>query len=379
MATGQYAMPRHPVRALFVGSLASLFLSACADGGTIADQDVQHRLDALALNFQELSKTGFSGSILVACEGETLFKNDYGVFPEEVQTVRYEVASITKWITAIAILKLVDDGVVNLEDPLIRFWPDAPRDKASITLSQLLLHQSGIDQNYAAEGQFALEAASNAIFEQPLIDLTNGGFNYSNDNYSLLAMVIELVTEQGYQAYLTDTIMTPLGLEPIAFWPDDIRAYEHFPPLLNPRDSEGRQKDWGFRGGHGARLSVEELHQIYLGVVNGKILSPNSVKLLFSPQHQRPSGTGIAFGWYTNVDEEGRHLGSTRGHDDSGGNAVLYRVDNHGLIVIAATNHGPAREHGPGWSRGARDLMLLHLANGENQIDICHRTSGASE
>ncbi|GAA0464875.1 hypothetical protein GCM10009096_01730 [Parasphingorhabdus litoris] len=370
-------MPRHPVRALFVGSLASLFLSTCAHGDTFADQSVQNRLDPLALDFQELSKTGFSGSILVACDGEILFKNDYGVFPEEGQTVRYEVASITKWITAITVLKLVDDRVVSLDDHLTRFWPDAPSDKADITVSQLLLHQSGIDQNYAAEGQFTLDAASNAIFEQPLIDLANDRFSYSNDNYSLLAMIIELVTEQGYQAYMTETVMTPLGLEPIAFWPDDIRASEHFPPLLNPRDSEGRQKDWGFRGGHGARLSVEELHQIYLGVVNGKILSPGSVKLLFSPQHNRPSGTGIAFGWYTNVDEEGRHLGSTRGHDDSGGNAVLYRVDNDGLIVIAATNHGPAREHGPGWSRDARDLMLSHLASGENQIDICHRTSGA--
>ncbi|TNE62220.1 MAG: class A beta-lactamase-related serine hydrolase [Alphaproteobacteria bacterium] len=343
--------------------IAILMLSSSA--GADALKDANAGLDNLAAG-------GFQGSVLVACGKDTVLRRDVGLpAHDDTATVRYEVASISKWLTAIATLKLVEQGHLGLDASLSKFFPAVPADKADITVRQLLTHQSGLPQAYAAEGHADMADAAAAIFAGPLDFPPGTGFGYANDNFSLLAMLIEKASGMPYRASLQQTIADPLGMDPVAFWPDPIRPDEYFPPLLSPRETPPYRQDWGFMGGHGARLSVAELHKILMGIEDGTLLTPASRALLFGPHLTTEGGTGIGMGWYHNRDDAGRALQSTRGSDNSGGNAVVYKVGTDGLVVIAATNAGPDEDAGPGWSRQARDVLIAAFAASPGHPDYC--------
>lgn len=310
---------------------------------------------------EALVEAGFQGSVLLACGRDVIYRRDVGV-DAAGGALRYWVASISKSLTAIAVLRRVDSGELSLEDPLSRFFPSAPDDKAVITLFQLLTHQSGLPQAYAAEGIADLDDAAGAVFRQALSFAPGTGFQYANDNYSLLGMVLERSTGRPYRAIMADTLSHPLGIEPIAFWPDPVRADEVVPPLMSPPPSTAATNDWGFLGGHGARLSVDELHAIAVALETGALLSPGGMAALYGPHRHTSGGTGVGMGWFRETDAAGRGLRWTRGYDTSGANAVLYLFDGSDALLIAASNAGPAEGDGPGWSRSARDALLPLLA-----------------
>ena len=351
-------------------SSASLALTACSSmQGT--NSEPLDTLQSARAELETLQEKGFIGSVLIACNDRIVLEQDVGVDHNSRNILRYEVASISKWITAIAILTLFENGHIDLNDSIEKYFPEAPPEKADITLFHLLTHQSGLLQNYKAEGQSVSTNAASAILNAPLSFKPGTNFAYSNDNYSLLAIVIERASGVPYKTYLHKVITQPLGQAPIAFWPDSLREGETMPPLLNERTGSPGRIDWGFLGGHGARMSVRELFSILRAIDHGDILGPDAMKLLQSPHVFLPSRTAVGMGWYINTDEQGRHLESTRGQDESGGNAVVYKVGQDGLIIIAATNNGPEESQGPGWSRQVRDAMIDIFAASDHQASFC--------
>ena len=333
----------------------------------VGDEDpvaaAEAALEALAVD-------GFAGSVLVACENDIVLHGDYGLAPHDPAVVRYWVASVSKGLTAVALMKLAEDGLLNVTDNVSQYFPAAPADKRDITLFQLLTHQSGLPQNYASEGVAARDEAAASILAQPLNHPPGAQFSYSNDNYSLLAIIIELSSGEPYKKFIETTISEPLDIEPVAFWPDDQRSGEYTPPLLSPPVDTGADIDWGFLGGHGARLSVKEMHRIGLGAKQGTLIGSEGRDLLFGPHVNSSSGLGVGMGWFNEVAGDGRRMLWMRGSDTSGGNALFYLVGENGLAIAAATNAGPGEDDGPGWSRDVRDAMISIFApSGEE--DYC--------
>jgi CubicO group peptidase (beta-lactamase class C family) len=303
----------------------------------------------------ELSARGFSGSVLVACGGRVLFHQNYGVASPDGQEPSYWLASISKQFTAAAVLQLAHAGRITLSDPLSRFFPDVPADKSNITLEQLLAHRSGLPQAYAADGISDRATAARAIFASPLRETPGAAFRYSNDNYTLLAMIIEIVSGSRFEDYVRTHLFEPAGFTDAGFWPDADDDY--VPPLLQPFTGSAGAANWGFRGGHGMRASVEDLHRWTVALDEGRILPPNQIAQLYGPHTQARDGDGVGYGWFWS-DIDGERWLWTRGSDSSGSNAVLYRLWGAPLILIAATNAGPAEAEGPGWSRQARDALM---------------------
>ncbi len=354
-------------------SLAVLMFFASCGPASEKLEDENSDIDRIGVAqtaLETLTGDGFAGSVLVACDSDVVLHGDYGLEPHDSTVVRYWVASVSKGLTAIAVLKLAENGSLDLTDKVAQYFPAAPADKRDITLFELLTHQSGLPQNYASEGIAARDDAAAAILAQPLKHAPGAQFSYSNDNYSLLAIISELASGVSYKKFIERTISEPLDLEPIAFWPDDPRSGEYIPPLLDPFSDTGADIDWGFLGGHGARLSVGELHRIALGVKQGALIGPESVDLLFGPHLTSLSGLGVGMGWFQEERSDGRYLLSMRGSDSSGGNAMFYFVGGNGLAIAAATNAGPEEDRGPGWSRRARDTMIDIFAPGGEQ-DYC--------
>lgn len=307
-----------------------------------------------------LASEGFAGSVLVACGETPLFAGDFGLRGAEGRAPSYWIASISKQFTAAAILRLSERGALSLSDSLSRFFPEAPPDKADITLFQLLTHQSGLPQGYAADGVQDRDAAAAAILATPLAQAPGGGFLYSNDNYTLLALVTELATGEPFETFVAREVFAPAGLRDFGFWPDDSDAFT--PHLIAPRDAGRRIANWGFRGPTGMRMSVDDLHRWALALNGDAVLNAESRRLLFGPHVSASNGEQVGFNWFW-AQTQGRSWLSTRGSESYGANAVLYLDPASPLIIIAATHAGP--RDGQGWSRRARDALMSVFASGD--------------
>ena len=166
----------------------------------------------------------FTGSVLVAKDGQVLLSQGYGMADVELDVpntpqTKFRLGSITKQFTAMAILLLQQQDKLNLQDAICQYITDCPRSWHPITIQQLLTHTSGIHDFSALPGfaEFKLHPATPLqIIEQfrnlPL-DFTPGKtFSYSNSGYILLGYIIEKVSGQAYADYLQQAIFQPLQM-----------------------------------------------------------------------------------------------------------------------------------------------------------------------
>ena len=129
------------------GSLALVLIASWAAAGSapVAPKDprssAEEGIARARTYWKALDTIGFRGVGLVAKDGKALLlEGSGGVSP----TATFDIASIAKSLTAMAVLRLAGRGVLKLDDPLGRFFPDAPPDKRAITVHQLLTHTGGI-------------------------------------------------------------------------------------------------------------------------------------------------------------------------------------------------------------------------------------------
>lgn len=304
--------------------------------------------------FDALVEEGFSGSVLAACGADVIYRRDIGVDLAGAPETTYWLASLTKQFTATAILTLVEQGRLSLDDNLADFFPDAPEDKAGVTLFQLLSHQSGLPHEYTAEGVRDRDAAVAAILALPLDFAPGEEFGYADENYVLAAAIIEIVAGETYEDYIA-AMLERAGLRSFGFWPE---ADETTQPLAEELPEHWRYPSWGFRGAGGLRMSVEDLHRWARALDENRVISAESRDILLGRHVTTSRGLEVGFTWFHEIDDAGRALLWTRGYDTAGFNAVLYRVEDTDFIITAATHGGPSEDDGPGWSRSARDVLL---------------------
>lgn len=148
----------------------------------------------------------------------------------------YEVGSVTKTMTSAAVLELVDQGILHLDDSLYHWLPTMNYIDSNITIRQLLRHQSGLYDVLAnpVNQPTLLNDISKIWTPQEVIDTfllaplaaPGGTWNYCNTNYFLLAMIIKAATGQEYHQFIRTNFFTPLQLNSIA-----VPAFE---PLTSP-------------------------------------------------------------------------------------------------------------------------------------------------
>lgn len=168
---------------------------------------------------------GFNGSILVAKNGQVVFEKYVGVInfaTKEAITENssFHLASISKTFTGMAILKMIEEGRLGLDDPLQKFFPELPY--KGITIHMLLDHRSGLpnyldfmdsiwDKKRKATNEDVLQFM---IVHKPALQAQpDRVFHYCNTNFMLLAMVLEKITKQSYPEYMRDSLFIPLGMK----------------------------------------------------------------------------------------------------------------------------------------------------------------------
>lgn len=237
----------------------------------------------------------------VARAGEPLYVRAFGLADLEhnVPVIRdtvFKLASITKQFTAAAVLRLVEDREVSLDDRLSRFVPELPQ-AGQVTLYQLLVHTSGIPDY--AEDPAGLRTKSVARTPAQMLEWIAGlkpqfhfdpgtRWSYSNSNYVLLGVVVERVSGQSLGAFFAERLLRPAGLTATTF--DDPRD-------VVPDRSQGYRKDKGSPRGYanadwisptipgaagGLRTTVDDLLRWSHALFSGRVLAPVTVTRMVS-------------------------------------------------------------------------------------------------
>lgn len=167
---------------------------------------------------------------------------------------RFQVASLSKWLTAWGVMTLVEDGRIDLDAPVSTYltrWqlPDGPFDEDAVTVRRLLSHTAGLGDGLGYQGFASAEevqsleasltdprdASPNARGGVSVTAEPGSGWAYSGGGYTLLQLVVEEVSGQDFATYMDEAVFAPLGMEDTGF--DHAEAAQG--PLADNYDAEG--------------------------------------------------------------------------------------------------------------------------------------------
>jgi CubicO group peptidase (beta-lactamase class C family) len=197
--------------------------------------------------------TGFSGSLLVTCNGVTLLRASAGEADASAgkacsAETRFQIASVSKQFTAAAVMLLVDDDAIDLDDHIGHLLPGCSPQWRDLTLHQLLSHTSGLEHwNDVPDFDVARPGEPVEFLERfakvPLRSAPSRTWHYSSPGYLLAARVVEAICGAAYADFLTERILGPLGMA--------ATVVGRTPP---------EPMAWGYR--HGKRVDVAQFAAI---------------------------------------------------------------------------------------------------------------------
>jgi CubicO group peptidase (beta-lactamase class C family) len=219
----------------------------------------------------------------------------------------FDLASVSKSFTAAAVLKLVENGRIALDDPIERHLDGVPADKRAITIRQLLQHESGI----TGIGDWADErdAMAAAALAAPLRFAPGSRFEHSNLGYFLLAATVERASGVRFEEFLKDEIHAPPCMTSSALFDD--RSL----PLSRDTDRvvDGRMRvgsasvnpypmRWGYLGAGGVTTRLSDMVLWESALRTGTILKPESIAAMFTPSEFESSDGRYALGWFVRTE-----------------------------------------------------------------------------
>lgn len=290
----------------FVVLLFAIFAGVSAHAGD----------DAFRKELTERLKSATKGetsgvAVLVARDGEILFQGGFGYADVDQKTpitaeTKFRIGSVTKQFTAAAILKLVEQDRLSLEDPLAKYFPEFPGGDR-VTVRHLLNHTSGL-KSYTDKPDFIVRVTQPiepseliASFQNDPPDFAPGtGFHYNNSAYFLLGEIIKKVSGKSYGEYLQETFFQPLGMTSTGVYDNAdppegaARGYSYINEQLSP----ALDWDMSWAGAAGALYStVGDLHLWNEALYGGKLLSPESLKAATTPLELPPDVDGMSYGF----------------------------------------------------------------------------------
>jgi D-alanyl-D-alanine carboxypeptidase len=278
-------------RALLLATSAAFIAQpSYADAQSAVTPALRARIDSIAR--AALRSSGApSISLAVVKDGQIVYANAYGqarlspALPA-APTMRYSIGSVSKQITATAVLLLAEQHKLSLDDKVSRWFPSLTRAN-EVSVRQLLSMTSGYQdfwpQDYVMPPMLKPTTAT-AITDQwakmPLDFDPGAKWQYSNTNYVIAGMIVEKVAGMPLVDYLRQHIFTPLHMSSVfisdegALGPTDPERYERYglgPPRVAPKEGRG----WMFAAGELA-MTASDLARWDISVIKQSILTPAS-------------------------------------------------------------------------------------------------------
>ena len=296
-----------------------------------------------------LDEKGFTGVIAIASDkpGDEIayfagFGDQAASSGKPDSNTQVDTGSITKTITAAAALKLVDQGKLSLSDRLSKYFPDAPADKAGITVHQLLTHSSGLpgavagDREDLQKTDFVSRAMAADLMFSP-----GSAYEYSNVGYSLIAAIIEQISGEDYETFIRKQLLKKAKTPSIGYEAsfDPARSLMMTGDRNIAEGSWGGESNWALIGNGGLVTTAQDMITLRRKIIAGDIVSHTAVELSQLP-HQREGENAPGFYGYGMVVEDHPQFGRIYWHN--GGNeeflANWTHYAEHGVIVFTASN-----------------------------------------
>ena len=333
-----------------------LFVQALAYSAlTVSAQTVNSNQTQLA-EFEEFVKKQMAtdklpGLSIGFMKGDEIWAKGFGYadlenkFPAKAESM-YRLASVTKPMTAAAILQLVEKGKINLDAEVQTYVPYFPKKNFPVTVRQILGHLGGIShyKDYAKEGHFKDHKSTReaiAVFENfDLVAEPGTRFNYSSYGYNLLGAVIEGASGQSYGDYMRENIWKPLEMNDIRMdsprdiIPNRVRGYENVAGQI--RNSEFVDISSRFAAG-GTRATIIDLLKFGKGLNHGKILSKSSLDLMYNPMVTKSGAfTNYSTGWDTTPTNGRFTISHSGGQQET--STFLFDFPSRNLVIAVASN-----------------------------------------
>ncbi len=308
----------------------------------------------------------FAFSVKVQINGELLLSESFGYLDKDRQEptderTLFNIASITKSITAVGIMRLVELNKLRLSNTLDQFFDHVPETKKMITVSTLLAHQSGLRQSYPLEGIADAEEALQIVLDEKLAFEPNSHFLYSNQNYQLLALIIERVTQVSYEDFIRNEVLVPLKMNDTYFW-KEVSEEQNVANLNRKISRQLGQRSWGWVGATGTFSTSSDLLKFWNGIRDAELLSKESYDILFDNYFETQSGLQIGYGFFKTPKTKWNTLEIwTRGTESWGHNSVIRYFPAKNATIVVSTNSG---EFGKNKSTGNKiisDIIANYL------------------
>ncbi|MBX9567976.1 MAG: serine hydrolase [Candidatus Obscuribacterales bacterium] len=309
----------------------------------------------------------FSGSVLVHKKGKVLLSAGYGEadrehnVPCKADTI-YRIASITKQFTAMAIMILVDQDKLALNDKISIYLNRIPKSWQSITIKHLLCHTSGI-QSYTDLPDFEKTKKESATPEEIIARIKKLPLNfspgrkteYSNTGYIILGHIIEKVSGRSYEGFLQETIFGPLAMNDSGYDHPEVVMEDRARGYARPNKNELLNAPYidmnlPFAAG-GLCSTVEDLYKWERALGRCDLIPKKLTDIMFTPVKN-----GFACGWM--VDEQQGHKRVQHAGGIDGFSTMIIRYFEDDAAVIVLSNVQSCFYSAPSVAAGLSSILL---------------------
>ena len=323
------------------------------------DKVATERLDGILEG--ELQKQSLVGAALgVIVDGEVAYLRGYGLADREnkipvTRKTLFRWASISKCLTSVTAMQLYEKDLLDLSRDVRSYTPEFPDKKALISPRDLLCHQGGIvhysngevihtRRQYDVPHPFeSVVLALDTFRESPLVNQPGEKFSYTTHGYILLSAVIERAGREKFASQVEKRITRPLGmttLQPDYQWkniPHRAVGYRKKNKKVVP--STNTDVSWKLGGG-GFISNIDDLALFAKGLINGKLVKPETERLMWAPQKLKNSKS-TTYGYGFNINGTGKELqvAHSGGQEKTRTRMVIFPGKRMGVVVMSNSEH----------------------------------------
>ncbi|MEK4664393.1 serine hydrolase [Priestia sp. FSL H7-0729] len=280
-----------------------------------------------------LREINYPGMALIARDGGVLLRQGYGLADEQTLNrpdQKTRIASLSKSFTAASILSLMEEGKINVQDPISKYISGIPKGD-QITLHMLLSQTSGLPSAFGRGEGTSMEETVEEIRHKTLKFEPGSAYLYSNSGYVLLAYVVEQVSGMSYADYVQQTILKPLGMKNSG---EASRKVHTISGFVQQDDAWVTAPYYVSQSGSGTIYStVDDMLKWDRALYTDKILSQDTIEQMYEPYSDKNYG----YAWI--LKENGTHR--TVFHNGSGGGfaTAFSRNLSDDITIILLGNH----------------------------------------
>lgn len=351
-------------------------------GGAQASRDAEIIREWEALVQEQVEVDAFSGVVMLAKDGAPLFQKAYGLADQERSIAngldtKFNLGSINKMFTGLAIMQLAEQGKLSVEDPIIKHLPDyANKDVAEkVTIHHMLTHTSGLGGYSWEHGALKVADILPTFVDNPLQFEPGAQMQYSNAGFAVLGRIIERVSGQDYYDYIRQHIYEPAGMadtdsyrldeevpnRAVTYWEEE--GSDSRTPSTSLLENKGSPAGSGYS-------TLEGMLKFSEALKNHTLLGPEYTEIYLEGRVDMRSGIRYGYG----VGEHVRNGHRNVGHNGGGpGIFADFRVYlDSGYTTVIFSNYG-GRE-AMGIARKIEDLLTEQAWQGAS-----HSTQGMSD